>query len=200
MKSVIHALGFALFAILCLPGSSFAQSVDCNNAVTADELTICSAPRLRKLDRRLGKIHNSVLGAAPRELHYLIREEQAAWIRARNRCRTDRKCIRLHYRARMNELSAIIDEPDEPEVAVGCTVYRHADFAGETAFVKPNSQVSFFGTKFDNQASSVRLGGSCQFLGFTRAFYNGRGERYQKDTPNFGSMNDRISSAQCLCQ
>lgn len=197
----IMALGVA--AIMLSAADLSAQSIKCNNAVTADEVTICSGQRLKRLDRQLGKIYKAVLGEAHKDLHYMIREEQAAFIRARNRCRTDRRCIRRHYNARINELSAMLDEadvPDRPRVAAGCTLYRHVNYNGDQVLVNPNEQMSFFGTNFDNQASSVRLGGSCYLRGYTRAFYNGRGENYRRDTPQFADMNDRISSVQCICR
>ena len=192
-----------IFAVLLSTTDLSAQMIKCNAAVTADEVTICSANRLKRLDRQLGKIYKAVLGEAHEDLHYMIREEHAAFIRSRNRCRTDRRCIRRHYNARINELSAMLDEAEvleQPQVANGCTLYRHVNFNGDQVIVNPNEQMSFFGTNFDNQASSVRLGGSCFMRGFTRAFYNGRGEYYRQDTAQFADMNDRISSVQCICR
>jgi uncharacterized protein len=203
MLFLSRLLTLGAIAVFLTTADLSAQAIKCNAAVTADEVTICGAKKLKKLDRQLGKIYDAVLGEAHKDLHYMIREEQAAFVRSRNRCRSGRRCIRRHYNARINELSAMLDDgdvPDQPEVAEGCTVYRHANFNGDQVVVNPNSQMSFFGTNFDNQASSVRLGGSCYLQGYTRAFYNGRDERYQQDTPNFGDMNDRISSVRCICR
>lgn len=203
MLFLTRFLTLAAIGVLLSTANLSAQMIKCNAAVTADEVTICSAKRLKQMDRQLGQILKAVLGEAHKDLHYMIREEHAAFLRSRNRCRTDRRCIRRHYKARINELSAMFDEPEEPEqpqVAEGCTIYKHVNFNGDHVIVPPGQQMSFFGTNFDNQASSVRLGRSCELQGFTRAFYNGRAESYRRDTAQFGAMNDRISSVKCKCR
>ena len=203
MLFLTRFLTLAAIGVLLSTADLSAQMIKCNQAVTADEITICNAKRLKQMDRQLGQILKAVLGEAHKDLHYMIREEHAAFLRGRNRCRTDRRCIRRHYNARINELSAMLDEsdqPEQPQVARGCTIYKHVNFNGDHVIVPPNEQMSFFGTNFDNQASSVRLSRSCEMYGFTRAFYNGRREGYLQDTPQFGAMNDRISSVKCRCR
>lgn len=199
MRLLLCAVAVSLIAILFPSTELSAQSIDCNEAITADELTVCERRGLLKLDHKLGQIYNQVLSEAHEDLDYMISEQQAAWFRARNRCRADRRCIRRHYRARISELSAWLTEPEEPEVAAGCMVYSDFNYGGQYILVKPNKRVSFLGSPFDNKASSVRLGGSCYIQGFTRAFHNGRGETYRQDTPRLGGMNDRISSVACIC-
>ncbi len=206
MTYLIRFFGAALVAVLLFPGSASAMTFNCNDAYTADELTICERQNLRDLDDEMGDLYDDALGEAHSQLKYMLEEMQAAWVRARNHCGSTRRCIRRHYRARIRELEGFLErtavaEPEAPPPAPpGCTFYEHNDYGGASAQLNANEQVSFWGTSWDNKVSSVRVGGGCRLTGYTRALYNGRDETYSSDTPSVGDMNDRISSAQCVCQ
>ncbi len=211
MQFLTRLLGFAVIAILVTAQEAPAQTIDCNDAFTPDETTVCARRGLKRLDRNLGELFEDVVRDAPRNLRYMIREQQAAWVRARNRCRTDRRCIRAHYQARIRELNVTLGDDDDdpqapaapqpPAVVAGCTIFEHFNYRGRQVFIQPNTQQSFFATAYDNMASSVRISGQCRLRAFRRATFSGRDQTYQADTSQFGgAMNERISSVQCLCR
>jgi uncharacterized protein len=98
---------------LCLIGvasllviqSAHAQSFNCGNARTPDEIAICEDGRLSRLDERLSRrfyrIRNSLYGPERARLDWT----QSRWLDARHRCGYDRGCIAATYRARIAELS-----------------------------------------------------------------------------------------------
>jgi len=208
MPTYLRFFGAALFAICLLApgGDASAMTFDCDDAYTPDELTVCGRQNLRDLDEELDELFQDALGEAHRDLIYMLEEMQAAWVRARNRCGASRACIRRHYRARIRELEGFLErlaapqQPQQPQQPAGCTFYEHNNYGGQSVTLNPNEQVSFWGTTWDNKISSLRIGGNCRLTGYTRALYNGRDETYAGDTPSLGDMNDRISSAQCVCQ
>jgi uncharacterized protein len=191
------------FAAIMLHSHAAAQAVDCRDAYSPDELTVCERPNLKALDSEVGQLYERALGQAHADLHYLIREEQAAFERARNRCRTQQRCIRRLYAARIRELSGLLGEDAQvpaPPVQAGCSLFRDRNFAGERIFINPNEQMSFWGTNWDNAVSSVRIAGNCRAVLYTRALFNGTDQRFSSDTASLGEANDRASSAQCICQ
>lgn len=202
MLLMTRLAGLALAAIVLYSHAAAAQAVDCRDAYSPDELTVCERPALKALDTELGQLYERALRRAHDDLHYLIREEQAAFERARNRCRTQRRCIRRLYAARIRELSGLLGEDAQAPAPVqaGCSLFRDPNFAGERIFINPNEQMSFWGTNWDNAVSSVRIGGNCRAVLHTRALFNGTDERFSSDTASLGEVNDRASSAQCICQ
>ena len=102
------AAGLAAFVIFTQDAS--AQTINCNQAITADEITVCDRRQLKALDVQLGRLYDDVLDASHRDLDYLIEEQHATWVRARNRCRTNRRCIRRHYQHRIKALSGILGQ------------------------------------------------------------------------------------------
>jgi uncharacterized protein len=203
MRLITRLLGIALVAILYFTEHSTAQTFECQDAYTPDELTICERQGLQDLDFELAQLYQDALNQSHNSLRYMIEEMQATWVRARNRCGTSRRCIRRHYRARIREISGLLERnaaPQAPAAPAGCTIYRDENFSGESVLINPNEQVSFWGTNWDNTLSSARMGPGCQMTGFTRALYNGRDEVYSGEIAGVGEMNDRISSVRCVCQ
>lgn len=109
MLSVLRGLALAAIAIWVPHSPASAQSFNCFEAYTPDEITICERPGLLSLDRELHSLYRKKLNQAPEFLRYMIREGQESWRRSRFRCRKDVRCIRVHYRARLRELQAVLD-------------------------------------------------------------------------------------------
>jgi len=203
MTILVRLGALALFALILSPQPSAAAAIDCDRAFTADELTICQRNGLMRLDRELASLFDDAMNAAHADLKYMLREGQASWLRARNRCARDRRCIRRHYRARIRELSGFLNEDaaaPAPQPPAGCILFSEANFGGESVTINPNQQVSFFGTEWDNKASSVRVGRNCRLTAFSRAFYNGRQIEYANHAADMGRLNNRASSVQCACR
>jgi uncharacterized protein len=93
------------FASLLLLSSAQAQSFNCANARTPDEIAICEDGRLSRLDERLSRrfyrLRDSLYGPERARLDYT----QSRWLDTRHRCGFDRGCIAATYRARIAELS-----------------------------------------------------------------------------------------------
>lgn len=84
--------------------------------------------------------------------------------------------------------------------SAGCTLYEHANYAGVTYRLRPNSAVNAL-HGFNDRASSARVAGSCTLELYEHDDYRGERRLLRQDTPEFGSAwNDRVSSAKCLCR
>jgi uncharacterized protein len=92
--------------LLTLLGLSFntvtAASFDCTKSKTFVEKTICSEPRLSKLDDVLVEnyigMYYSNFGGTKQSL----KAEQLKWLSSRNKCK-DSKCLAKSYEKRINE-------------------------------------------------------------------------------------------------
>ena len=90
---------------LLLVSSAHAQSFNCRNARTPDEVTICQDARLSALDERLSsrfyRLRDSLYGPDRVRLD----QRQSAWLDSRHRCGSNRACIAAAYTGRISELS-----------------------------------------------------------------------------------------------
>jgi uncharacterized protein len=80
---------------LLASSSAFAQSYDCKNSKTAAELVVCDSPDLSRLDRQLNRVYARSNTSV---------WKQRAWLRSRNACGIDARCIRRLYLRRIEEL------------------------------------------------------------------------------------------------
>lgn len=78
-----------------------AQSFDCDKARIATEFAICDSPRLSRLDERMASLYFGL----PHYIREDIEGEQLRWLRRRNACGYDRRCIARAYRRRIDTLS-----------------------------------------------------------------------------------------------
>lgn len=96
-----HTSAAALLALACAL-DVHAAGFDCKAASTPSERTICADPALRQLDASLASAYANALAAAadPRDL----RQQQRAWLRERERCGADKRCLRTHHETRIAAL------------------------------------------------------------------------------------------------
>lgn len=84
-------------------------SFDCARATQASERAICTSTYLPTLDRRVAAAYaeaRRVLGGeADTWLDEMLRADQLAWLRRRNRCGADDACLAREMRARAETLS-----------------------------------------------------------------------------------------------
>jgi len=229
MSVHLRRLVLVMLAVWVIPTQASAQSFSCRDAFTPDEILICERPGLKKLDRELHALFVAKRDAAPRFLRYMIREEHEAWRRSRHRCRTNVRCIRVHYRARIRELQVVLRrgaqpilraepdqgpapdpgiaperEPDrltEPQVRPGCTVYRNRDFRGENAHIEPNLQLEFFSGGWNNAISSLQVSDGCELVAHQNSLFRGDSIRFRQAVRSLNQQwNNRISSLECSCR
>jgi TPR repeat protein len=96
---------------LVLSASAFGQntneanpSFSCSGDLQPAEAVICSDDSLASLDRQLAAVYDSALTNLPAGQRTQIEAAESAWVAERNRCRTDKPCIRNAYRARIGSL------------------------------------------------------------------------------------------------
>src|SRR5690606_12539392 len=100
MARVIVFLIF-FFQLSLTYGGDFKPSFDCKKASNATETTICSDSYLSIQDKHNTQLYNKLLA---RDIENL-KQEQLKWIKERNLCRDDRKCIKSSYDKRFSDLN-----------------------------------------------------------------------------------------------
>lgn len=128
-----------------------AASFDCSKARSVIERQICDSDELSQLDERLERHYRGALHVLS-NARECLRQDQRAWLRARNAC-TDETCLRESYLRRLAALDALqpganaitdlelpdvpalvwIIPPAEDEVAVprGRTAQTHDERTGK---------------------------------------------------------------------
>ncbi len=77
----------------------------CPRASTSTEIAICSTPELARLDVTLAKLYTAKRQSTYNDLsREALRNDQRAWLKARNRCRGNRRCVERQYLRRIEEL------------------------------------------------------------------------------------------------
>jgi uncharacterized protein len=108
--AVLAVLGLAAVAAAPVaqagPGG---PSFDCRKARTWVEKTICGDPVLADKDQRMAMAYRDLVdqareGGGPAADLSSFQDEQRAWLRERNRCRT-RACIEAAYDRRIGEVT-----------------------------------------------------------------------------------------------
>jgi len=94
---------FIVLAVSVIAGAPAvsAQSFDCDKARIATEFAVCDSPRLSRLDERMASLYFGL----PHYIREDIESEQLRWLRRRNACGYDRRCIARAYRRRIDTLS-----------------------------------------------------------------------------------------------
>jgi len=99
----VAILAIALL-LIGLPASD--QSFDCRSISNTDERAICASKELAELDLRMAneyfRLLNSVSGSARDRLH----SHQKAWLRQRQNCGSNVRCLLARYEERLDELGA----------------------------------------------------------------------------------------------
>lgn len=109
----------ALLALAPLAQPALAAGMNCAQAKTPTELTICADADLLHQDSELSAAYGK-LGAARPDGREALRQDQRDWLRARNRCGAQANCIRDQYLLRLSALqdmlrSATAYVPDETD-------------------------------------------------------------------------------------
>lgn len=95
----LFALLAAVFFLTANDAS--AQSFDCGKARLDAEIAICESARLSRLDEEMASLYFGL----PQYVREDIKGAQVRWLRRRNACGYDRRCIARAYRRRIDVLS-----------------------------------------------------------------------------------------------
>ena len=96
-------------AIVAFPYALVVQaaSYDCAEATTAAEITVCEYGDLNRLDEELSDSYRSLIGRVNSRQAAQLRRDQRSWLKARNSCRRDVRCLRARYQERLAHLREI---------------------------------------------------------------------------------------------
>lgn len=92
-------------AALSAARANTGPAFDCRKASSASEKAICASEELGRLDRQqqqAWKAMNSALQEHPQ--HAALKQDQLAWLKARDRCMADAACITKAYQGRLSQL------------------------------------------------------------------------------------------------
>lgn len=98
-------LSLSLLYAGLLPLSAQAASFDCTRADTAAEIAVCANPELNRLDEDLAVLYRSLLNELPFRQAERVRQDQRSWLKARNSCGAEVRCLRARYQERIARLN-----------------------------------------------------------------------------------------------
>jgi uncharacterized protein len=110
-----------------------APSFNCKKATTSVEKTICANDTLARLDRKLGEIWKSFIDASNDDaFKSRLRQDQALWVKLRDKCQSDVGCISSAYQQRLavfgadKKLSVLAGQYEKKDIGI-MTVYPTED-------------------------------------------------------------------------
>jgi uncharacterized protein len=83
--------------------------LDCAKAATAAEKAICSSYSLGQAEARMATLYQWATSFVAMGQRGIIQDQQAAFIKKREGCRADAKCIWSAYSIRIEQLEAVLD-------------------------------------------------------------------------------------------
>lgn len=97
-----------VFTLLLLPATSFSASYDCNKmSLLPDEKTICDDRTLNDMDVKMATMYHFVQDFYGMGSQGAMREDQAAWLAERRKCKTNKPCLRDAYLERIEAINKI---------------------------------------------------------------------------------------------
>lgn len=102
LAGIVAAVAVAFLAA----GSAKAQDFDCASAKLVAERTICSSPRLVRLDNRLAAVYGKLWARLDNDNREGLRDHQLEFLRRRNLCNRNERCIARAYEAQIATIRA----------------------------------------------------------------------------------------------
>lgn len=102
------ALLIALASTLPAAAADYAP-LHCAKAATAAEKTICASYGLGQAEARMATLYQWTTSFVAMGQRGNIQDQQAAFIKKREGCGADTKCIRSAYNTRIEQLEAVMD-------------------------------------------------------------------------------------------
>lgn len=107
MTTRLRLLSASLLVLGCSQIAS-AIPIDCSKAASINERALCADPFLLQTDARLDTLYEvSLRFIAPADRTDLI-DSQRAWVKERERCGTDKNCMRAAYAKRASVFETIL--------------------------------------------------------------------------------------------
>lgn len=82
-----------------------AASYDCTRANASAEIAVCAHPNLNALDEELAVLYRSLLNELPVRQADRMRQDQRSWLKARNSCGAEVRCLKARYQERIARLN-----------------------------------------------------------------------------------------------
>lgn len=98
--------GRAIAAPAAQKTGSAKPGFDCATHLLPAEVAVCSDGGLAKLDGDLNATYSRVAQGLNADRRKVLLSEQRSWLRTRDTCATDAKCLTVQYQARLQQLSA----------------------------------------------------------------------------------------------
>ena len=151
MPRCLAAALFAAFVCAVAAQPASAASFNCDRAYTALEKTVCADRRLSALDEQMAQNYLGLLRRVSGAAESAIKAEQKNWLKQRNACEDDKRCISKEYRARIKRIAnaaasqGLIVDQQRPARATATTAGppRTSLFAPRTAETEPASADTF---------------------------------------------------------
>lgn len=115
MRPALIAAAVAGLLAFGAAGSASAASFDCGKARTANERAICNDRWLNDQDVRMSQLYDIVRKLVPMGSRGAIMDEQTIWLKQRNGCGADRRCIANAYARRIGQLNAVLERRVYPQ-------------------------------------------------------------------------------------
>lgn len=97
-----------LFTILSMFNALFTQAMNCEQAASPVEKTICANPEVKAADEELNRQYKAALKAKPKKLRANFMKVQKTWLGERNGCGANQKdainCLKKKYADRIGEI------------------------------------------------------------------------------------------------
>ena len=107
----------ALFSglLISVSGNVHAASFDCNGkSLKADEKAICANRDLNDLDVKMVTQFNWLSGMLAMGGRGDLQDQQTAWLKTRQACKSDKICIRKAYDARLKAFDDLYNKFERP--------------------------------------------------------------------------------------
>jgi uncharacterized protein YecT (DUF1311 family) len=117
MLRCLAAATIAAIALFAGAPDLRAASFDCNRAATGVETAICEDRGLSNLDEQMAQNYRALLNRTSGATESRIRSEQKNWLRQRNACGGDERCLDREYRGRIQNIAASGGAPAPRETA-----------------------------------------------------------------------------------
>jgi uncharacterized protein len=125
------AMRFAAILVIGIAAAptANAQSFNCRNAASPDEMLICQDTNLSRLDERMAGLYFAIRNGAVGDERQAIERSQAAWLAARISCGRDRGCVEQSYQNRIAQLSGYLQNSSPAPNAAETYSSPHASVA-----------------------------------------------------------------------
>jgi uncharacterized protein len=102
------SLAFALASISFALAAHAASPIDCAKASSPTERTICKSPSLLQTDARLAAYYEIAIQFVGMGVRGDLGDSQQAFPAQRDKCGTNKVCIRAAYKKQISPLEAVI--------------------------------------------------------------------------------------------